>query len=129
MATYGADFYALSKYGTLLPVDYGVEPFTAEPIGDGRTRVSWTNPTGDWTRFRLLASRYGWASAADDGDILLDISDRTTPGQYVDIDGTTPALSPFRYYTLYLFIDSAWQRAGQTSALSVGGSSTVDTLL
>src|ERR687891_684512 len=99
MATYGADFYALSRYGTPLLVDYGIEPFTAEPIGGGRTRVTWTNPSGDWTRFRLLGSRYGWASAPDDGDILLDRPGPTTPGQFVDIDGSTPALSPFRYYT------------------------------
>ena len=129
MATYGADFYALAKYGTPLPVDYGVEPFTAEPIGNGRTRVSWTNPPGDWTQFRLLGSRYGWASAPDDGDILLDIAGRTTPSQYIDLDGSTPALSPYRYYTLYLLIDGTWQRAGQTSTLSVLNSTTLDTLL
>jgi hypothetical protein len=129
MATYDADLYALSKYGTPLAVDYGVAPFTAEPIGNGRTRVQWTNPTGAWTQFRLLGSRYGWATAADDGDVLLDLPGPTTPGQFIDIDGTTPALSAFRYYTLYLLIDGTWQRAGMTSTLAVSGDDTLDTLL
>jgi hypothetical protein len=129
MAIYEADFYALSRYGTPLAVDYGVEPFTADPIGNGRTRVQWTNPPGDWTGFRLLGSRYGWATTADDGDILLDLTGPTTPGQYVDIDGSTPSLSAFRYYTLYLLIDGDWQRAGMTSTLAVVGESTQDTLL
>lgn len=129
MAIYGADFYALSKYGTPLAVDYGVEPFTAEPIGNGRTRVQWTNPTGTWTGFRLLGSRYGWATTADDGDILLDITGSSTPGQFVDIDGNTPALSAFRYYTLYLLISGAWQRAGMTSSLAVTASDTAESLL
>jgi hypothetical protein len=128
VAIYDADFYALSKYGTPLAVDYGVEPFTAEPIGNGRTRVLWNNPTGAWTGFRLLGSRYGWATTADDGDILLDLSGPTTPGQFVDIDGSTPALSAFRYYTLYLLIAGSWQRAGMTSSLAVTATDTSDTL-
>jgi hypothetical protein len=129
MALYEADFYALSKYGTPLAVDYGVEPFTAEPIGNGRTRVMWNNPTGNWTGFRLLGSRYGWATTADDGDILLDLPGPTTPGQYTDIDGSTPALSAFRYYTLYLLISGVWQRAGMASSLAVTASGSQETLL
>lgn len=129
MALYEADFYALSKYGTPLAVDYGVEPFTAEPIGNGRTRVQWANPTGNWTGFRLLGSRYGWATTADDGDILLNLPGPTTPGQFIDIDGSTPALSAFRYYTLYLLISGSWQRAGMTSSLAVGATTTQDSLL
>lgn len=128
MAVYSADFYALTKYGTAVAVDYGVEPFTAEPIGSGRTRLQWTNPPGDWTQFRLLRSRYGWAVAPDDGDILIDTTGQTA-GEYVDIDGSTPALSPFRYYTLYLLIDAVWQRAGITSTLAINPSNTLDTLL
>lgn len=129
MAIYEADFYALSKYGIPVAVDYGVEPFTAEPIGSLRTRLQWTNPSGNWTRFRLLGSRYGWATTADDGDILLDLTGPTTPGQYIDIDGGTPSLSAFRYYTLYLLIDGVWQRAGMTSTLAVVGDNTHETLL
>ena len=128
MAVYDADFYALTKYGTPVAVDYGVGPFSAEPLGNGRTRVQWINPTGDWTRFRLLRSRYGFAISPDDGDILLDVDDRT-PGEFIDIDGDTPALSPYRYYTLYLLIDDVWQRAGITSTLALNRTDTIDSLL
>lgn len=129
MAVYGADFYALTKYGTPVAVDYGVDPFTAEPVGPGRIRVQWTNPPGNWTQFRLLRSRYGFAISPDDGDILLDLPARTTSGEFVDLDGDTPAPSPFRYYTLYLLIAGSWQRAGLTSTLVLNTSTTTDTML
>lgn len=128
MAVYGADFYALTKYGTPVAVDYGVDPFTAEPVGNGRIRVQWTNPSGNWTRFRLLRSRYGFAVSPDDGDILLDLDSRTS-GEFVDLDSSTPALSPFRYYSLYLLIGGVWQRAGVTSTLALNATSTTDDLL
>lgn len=128
MATYGADFYALTKYGTPIAVDYGIDPFLAEPLGEGRTRVQWVNPTGEWTRFRLLRSRYGYAVTPDDGDILLDLTP-PSPGQIVDLDGDTPSLSPFRYYSLWIEIDGDWQRAGVTSTLALTRTDTVDRLL
>lgn len=114
MAVYGKDFYGLAKYGADIHVEYSVEPFEAQPDGYHAVRMTWSSPSGNWTRMRLLKSRLGYAVNADDGEILFD---STTPINY----WTDAHLAPgsWYYYTLYLKVGGVWHRVGVASSIVV----------
>ena len=114
MATYGRDFYGLTKYGSTEYVDVSVQPFRASPLGYHTLRLSWTYPGGDWSGLRLLRNRHGYSVNENDGLILLD-TDRNENG-FVDQD---LAGGSWYYYTIFLSRDGAWYKAGQTSGLAV----------
>lgn len=116
MAVYGLDFYGLSKYGGNLFIDYGVHPFTAQAVSHTQIQVNWHEPSGDWNRFRVLVSRAGFASNPDDGTVVLEIKNGSTPQQLLD-DVSMPG---WYYYTIYIYSNenAQWERAGCASALA-----------
>jgi hypothetical protein len=118
LAVFGVDFYGLSKYGSRLLVDFGVDPFTAEAINYDQIKVEWQQPTGNWTGFRLLRSGHGFAVNEVDGELLLEYTANVdTHGTYTDNE-PRPG---WNYYTIYLYdaTNNEWAKVAQTSALRV----------
>lgn len=119
MATYGRDFYGFSKYGRAPRIEYGIEPFTAQPFDYLAIQVDWNSPVGEWDEFRLLRNRSGPAADELDGDLLIDhirSSGQPTPTSFLD---TGLVGGSWYYYTIYIKTAGKWNRAGSTSSLSV----------
>lgn len=122
MAIYGADFYLAAKYGRTTGVDFDVSPFTANAIGYTNVLVTWTSPVGDWTRLRLLKSRFGPAANSTDGTVVLETTG--TENAYSDRDVVG---GRWYYYTLFLESDGKWLRVGVTSVLPIRDSGLTET--
>lgn len=119
MAVYGRDFYGFTKYGRAPRVEYGIEPFTAQPFDYRAIRVEWGPPVGDWEEFRLIRNRYGFAADEADGDIVLSFlreDGYPTSTTYVD---TGLVGGSWYYYTIFIQTGGQWTRAGGSSGLSV----------
>jgi len=99
VARYGVDYYGRGYYGNVSLADYDASPFKATPVDYGKIHVTWANPTGKWTGFRLLRNSYGFPETADDGLVLLDTASGTSLAssisvEYYDPTGITPPVSP-----------------------------------
>ena len=124
MATYGIDYYGTTFYGSSAITQFSAGNFLATPIDYGVIQLTWGAPTGAWDYIRLLRSPYGFAVNADDGDLLLEVSN---PGPTLYFDrGQTPnsvGLSGGKcyYYTLLVHGTALnkWQVAGTAVGISV----------
>lgn len=114
MAVYGRDFYGIAKYGSTATITASVEPFLAVPDGYGSASLSWRYPGGDWSGLRLIKSRQGYATHAEDGDFVLDTEAPVSTYHDHGLAGGT-----WYYYTLFLKRDGAWYRVGTTSLLAL----------
>lgn len=112
MATYGVDYYGLSKYGTATVVEYDVSPFVAMPLDYGSVALTWTVPQADVDRLRLVRNRYGYSVHATDGEIILDTT--FIPESFTDTE--LPHGVQF-YYTIFVYLRSEWVRAGVTTTM------------
>lgn len=115
MVLYAQGFYGQDPYGASIEVDFQVDPFIAVPFGYNSVRVTWSTPTGSWTRLRLLQSRVGFAANENDGTVLLDQT--TAASEFFD---TGLLGNSWYYYSLYIEHDGTWSLVGTSSALSVG---------
>lgn len=115
MAVFGRDFYGLAKYGADVQVEFDVSPFVALSTSYNAIYVSWNAPHGNWTRLRLIKSRYGYAANENDGQVVLET---TPPGDTAYKDEGLVG-GAWYYYTLFIEQGGAWYRAGSTSAISL----------
>ncbi|WP_409238338.1 hypothetical protein [Streptomyces sp. PA5.6] len=110
MAQYGLDFYAQSKYGVDVRVEYSVEPFTATPVDAGAILLQWSASKEDnWTTLRLVRNSRGIPGDADDGDVLLESGHEGLVATYLDSD-----LVKGRFYYYSVFVAApypAWSAA------------------
>ncbi|MFJ2113943.1 hypothetical protein ACIOEX_18995, partial [Streptomyces sp. NPDC087850] len=110
MAQYGLDFYAQSKYGVDVRIEYSVEPFTAVPAGAGMILLKWSASKEDgWTTLRLVRNSRGVPGDADDGDVLLESPHEGLVATHLDTD-----LVHGRYYYYTVFVAApypAWSSA------------------
>lgn len=122
MSLYAYDRYAENTYGISSGVEYSVAPFRAVPASKDlgvkyeQLQVRWTVPVGNWTSFRLLKNRFGFANTPLDGEILIDAGG-SPPNAYVDNEVKG---GQFVYYAIWL--DTAangWQRVGTAMGLPV----------
>jgi len=113
-AIYGQNFYGTTTYGAPVEVDFKIDPFVAIPEGYNTVRVTWKSPSGDWSRFRLIQSRVGFAADEDDGNVVIDTTQATS--EYVDRNLVGGA---WYYYTIFIQRDGTWYLAGSASALVV----------
>lgn len=95
-----------------------VQPFEAEVQGYDTVHLTWREPTGTWTGFRLVRSRFGFPISAYEGALLID-----NPVGYTGLTGgtftDTNLLGGWNYYSIFLY-DPAWGdwvQAGTVSAL------------
>ena len=120
MAKYGNFVYGAAKYGTAPKLAYSVEPMSTIVLDFTRVFISWANPTGTFSRIRLLRNQTGYSETAEDGVIIWDefASEGTVsrssftdgednPNDIIIISGRSV------YYTMFLFTsDKVWVTAG-----------------
>ena len=104
-------------YGYPYLIQYNVEPFVAQSVSYETILLTWKQPQGTITNFRLIANRYGFPVDQNDGDILLS-STTYFGSQYADqnlVPGT------YHYYAIYVqrYDTGAWVRAGFAACLAV----------
>ena len=133
MAKYGINYYGSSTYGAAALLAYSVQPMSVLVYSDvtslatefRRVRVTWQNPTGSFTRFRLVRSQVGFPETAEDGIIIFDefATEGTVSRSYFidgeDNPGDIP-LVPGRetYYRVFLFTsEKVWISAGSIAAI------------
>lgn len=125
MAIFGADYYGRSKYGSLRQIDFGVEPFVARPVGYNSVHLSWRDPSGSWSGFRLVRSRGGYPVNENDGVVLYE-SGSTAEQSFTDDD----LVGGWVYYAIFLYNDvrGDWERAGTVDTLVPFDFSSTDSL-
>lgn len=122
MAVYGVSRYGNEFYGYDIPPAFRVDPFTATSVGYDRVLVSWTQPAGDITAYRLVKNRFGFPVDQDDGEVLVDTINYPGP-QFVDTD-IVPGT--YQYYGFFVLLNNAggnqgftWVRSGWTACLAI----------
>lgn len=119
MALYGFDFYGTALYGPVSAVDFDASPMAATSLAYGGLRVTWSTPSGDWDRIRLVRNSYGSPDFEVDGEILFDRSAvESGLTEYLDT-----ALSPGRFFYYAIFVRTTenprWIRAGTAFGLTI----------
>lgn len=123
MAKYGNFLYGTAKYGTAPSLAYSVQPMDITTLDFSRVFVTWYNPTGDFTKIRLVRNQIGFPETAEDGVIIWQ--ENATEGNVSrssftdgeDNPESIPLISgrPV-YYSMFLFTDTnIWVRAGDIS--------------
>ena len=125
MARYGINYYGLSLYGGDIPVSYAANNFKATSSGYKTIKLTWTSPSGAWSKIKLVRNSYGFPVNELDG-VQLDLQGdnyyqaykETDPGKYTD---TSLADNSFFYYSLFIFdrVNFKWTRAADALGLSV----------
>jgi hypothetical protein len=124
MARYGVDYYGLVPYGSESTafVEFDASPFTATPIGYQKIRLSWTSPSGDWSRIRLVRNTYGFPLSVDDGTVVYDEPKSFDLGSYDDT-GESIGLKPGIAYHYSLFVfdvqNEVWVKSGNAYSISI----------
>lgn len=127
---YSEVHYGIPLYGFLglTPApSYLVEPFVAQSLNYTSIGVSWAQPTGAASRWRLLTNRYGYPVDQNDGEIVLDDTDY--PGNFYLDTNVIPG--SYHYYGIYALTNAGedlWQRCGVTACLAVGNYGTAEFL-
>ena len=123
MARYGTFQYGTATYGLQPRLAYSVNPMTLTVLDFNKTYVTWSTPTGDFTRIRLVRNQSGFSEHAEDGVILWDEfategnvsrDDFTDPDDGVDLTSIEPGRQI--YYSVFLLTDAGyWVVAGRTT--------------
>lgn len=118
MSRYGLDYYGIGYYGSDNPVSFDASPFIATPSRQGEIILSWSSPTGSWSKLVLVRNPYGYPISPWDGDQLVTVYNGADPLHYTDSD--LPQGQYF-YYSIFVFslLQHNWISAGKTMALSV----------
>jgi hypothetical protein len=119
MSRYGIDYYGIGYYGPTNPVLFDANPFIARPYDYGKILLQWSDPSGGWSRIRLVRNRFGFPVNAWDGDILFDNVNGEEDNEYSDVGPLLPA--QFYYYSIFVFetVQYTWSRAADAIGLSV----------
>jgi len=74
VSKYGNVIYGGARYGDTPKLAYSVEPMSIAVINFGEVYVYWYNPTGEFSRFRVVRNQNGFPETAEDGFIAYEIS-------------------------------------------------------
>ena len=121
MPKYGDPLYGTSTYGAAAVLEFSVEPLTATAVDYQKVNLDWSNPSGNFSRIRLVRNENAYPETADDGITLWE--EEATQGTvsrntFVD-NGTPVALVGGRYvyYRMFLRVNGIWRVAGSTNVL------------
>jgi hypothetical protein len=125
MSRYGINYYGLSIYGGDTLVSYSANNFKATSVGYKTIKLTWTSPTGAWSKIKLVRNTYGFPVNELDG-VQLDLQNdglyqaykETDPAKYTD---SPLSENSFFYYSLFIFdrVNFKWTRAANAIGLSV----------
>jgi len=135
VAKYGDIVYGGAKYGDTPKLSYSVAPFTVNVIQFNEADLSWANPIGVFTRFRIVRNQNGFPETSEDGVIVYEVTspdgsnlsgsnamktttlkdgvDNTDPMMYPNYISIIPGKNI--YYRAFLYTDQqVWVKAGDT---------------
>jgi len=149
MTKYSGGIYGTGlTYGEVVDTSNAltVSPFVATSTYYQTISLSFTVPSGSFSRIIMVRNPLGFPVTPDDGDRIIDAVDTSTiaspyvdTGGYIDLTTNTFITSiggeplvltegKAYYYSVFLLVSSTWQRAGNTIGLSVKSYSTTDTM-
>jgi hypothetical protein len=126
MSRYGIDFYGTGvRYGNAALVQFSAAPFYTVPKAYGTINVLWNNPSGNWTKFRLVRNKYGFPVDPDDGTLLIE-KDNVSFEEYFEDSNLEQGRT--YYYSIFLLPANVtdWLRAGNAYGVSVKDFNTLD---
>ena len=123
MAKYGSNIYGATIYGEAPKLAYSVEPMGITVINFTETYVNWKNPTGNFTKIRLVRNQVGFPEHSEDGVIVWEENaSEGTVSRSLFRDGednpNSIPITPGRqvYYKMFLFTTGkVWVTAGTTT--------------
>lgn len=128
MSRYGSAIYGASKYGETPKLAFSVEPMAINVIDFTKVRIDWLQPSGNFSRFRLVRNQSQFPETAEDGIIIFEqssIDGSSIEGQVATttfIDGEdNPSDIPLTsgnqiYYRVFLFTsEKIWVTAGSVT--------------
>lgn len=119
MSRYGIDYYGLGYYGPDNQATYSAAPATATSTGYGAIQLNWVDPSGNWSKLKLVRNSYGFPTSPYDGIVLVNVfngSDPTTFDDNFDLKE-----GAFYYYSIFVYeVNSyTWVRSANILGLSV----------
>lgn len=103
-----------------------MDPFVAQAVSYTQIEVTWNEPSGNWTGFRVVRNRNGAAVNENDGTVVYSAAQPATGGGFTDF-----VSSPgWYYYTAYVYNadNSAWEQAAVAWALLPEDHGTLDSM-
>jgi len=129
VSKYGNVIYGGARYGDTPKLAYSVEPVSIEVINFNEVYVSWYNPIGEFSRFRIVRNQNGFPETAEDGVIAYEITSTDgsnlagTLSKTILLDGEENAsnenyipITPGHniYYRVFLYNSQGlWVKAGE----------------
>jgi hypothetical protein len=143
VAKYGNFVYGGATYGETPRLAYSVEPMAITVINFNETYVSWQQPSGTFTKIRLVRNENGysetpedgvtvWEQISADGSSLEGVLSRLS---FIDGKDLPLPASPIVggrqiYYSMFLFTDAkVWVLAGKTTDVVPSNHNTTDKLI
>ena len=119
MSRYGIDYYGLGYYGPDNLSTYSAAPATSISTQYGSIQLDWVNPSGNWSKLRLVRNSYGFPTSPYDGISLVDVYQGSDPTTFIDsVDIKEGA---FYYYSVFVYqvVSYTWVRSANIIGTSV----------
>jgi 4-hydroxy-tetrahydrodipicolinate synthase len=119
MSRYGIDYYGLGYYGPDNLSTYSAAPATSISTQYGSIQLDWVNPSGNWSKLRLVRNSYGFPTSPYDGISLVDVYQGNDPTTFIDsVDIKEGA---FYYYSVFVYqvVSYTWVRSANIIGTSV----------
>lgn len=119
MSRYGIDYYGLGYYGPDVTSTFTAAPATATSLDYSSILVTWTSPTGNWSKLKLVRNSYGFPTSPYDGIVLVNVYGGSDPTEFLDTFELKEGA--FYYYSIFVYeVNSyTWVRSADIIGLSV----------
>jgi hypothetical protein len=119
MSRYGIDYYGLGYYGPDNQATYTAYPATATSVTYGTIRLNWVDPSGNWTKLKLVRNSYGFPTSPYDGITLVNVFSGSDPTEF--IDNFDLKQGSFYYYSVFVYetTNYTWVRSANILGVSV----------
>ena len=119
MSKYANVLYGSGNYGETPALDYSVDPMSSVVLDFFTVQVSWQDPTGEFSRIRLVRNQTGFPEHSEDGLIIWEeFATEGAVNKDTFIDGQENPLQPITngrpiFYSMFLYTsDDEWVVAG-----------------
>jgi phage tail-like protein len=119
VSKYANVLYGSGKYGEAPALDYVVDPMSCVVLNFLAVQVLWQDPTGDFSRIRLVRNQTGFPEHSEDGIIIWEeFATEGTVTRDDFIDGQENPTQPITngrpvFYSMFMYTsDDTWVLAG-----------------
>ena len=119
MPRYANVVYGNGNYGEAPALAYSVDPMSTVVLNFSEVQVSWQDPSGDFSRIRLIRNQQGFPEHSEDGVIVWEefaTAGTVTRASFVDgLENFEQVITPGRpiFYGMYFYTeDDTWVLGG-----------------